>query len=207
MSVQLQFMAPSPGVTGVFQLKTPFTTLPRERCECIALRKLSEYIAENQDPWAEIYEPAGLQKSEYETDLARNLEIAVLVTTRGYRIQVPVSYVEGYPIQDGVPYHGVGIFMKLPPMPVQQNLDFLVNSMKEVIKSQAGVDATHEMVETTAVQMVDVNKHLTEQASRKVVIGSDTTFASQVSRLQNDLLDAQGKIRQLEDYIIQNLTP
>ena len=207
MSVRLQYPTPSPGVAGVFKLKTPFTTLPRERCECIAVRKLSEYIANNEDPWTDVYQPAGLEQSEYEADLARDLEIVTLITAKGYRILVPVSYVEAYPIQDGIPYRGVGIYFALPPMPVQQNLDFLATSMKEVVKSQVGVTCTSEFVETTAIQMVTVDQHLTEQTNRKVVIGTDSTFAAQVSRLQNDLLDAQGKIRQLELYIMQNLGP
>lgn len=202
MAIRFVFPTPPVGTEGVFELQTPFTTLPNERFKCIANRRISDYISKNEDPWKDIYKAHGLTESEYEDDAKDDLEITTLVNGGGFTVEVPVRFILSYPIKDGVAYRRLGYYITLPPTPVSKDLTFYTNALKELTKSKLGVDCEITEQEASYTAAIPPNAHLIEDAKRKIVIGSNVTDYARIKVLENALAEAQGKIQQLEAFII-----
>lgn len=200
----IRFISPTPliGSTGVFELNTPFTTLPNERCQCVAIRRISSWISNNDDPWTEVYQPAKLSEAEYEDAKAIDLELVTLINDRGMRIVVPATYILKYPVQDGVPYRRMGIHIALPPMPEAQSLDFLEVALRETVMAMAGVRSDTRQIQTSAVQMISPDQHELVSMERDAAIGANVTDYAKNQKLMADLEAARGKIQQLEAYIL-----
>lgn len=202
MAIRFAYPAPPVGTQGIFELQNPFTTLPRERFICKANRRISDYISKNEDVWVDIYQANGLTENEYEDDRSRDLEIITLVNDGGFTLQVPVRFILSYPIQDGIPYRAIGFYVKLPPMPVGKDYGFYETALKDVTMAKLGVDCEIETQEASYTASIPPDAHLIEQAKRELAIGSNVSDFARIKELENDLQSAQGKIKQLEAYII-----
>lgn len=203
---QPRFHYPTPlvGSYGVFELSQPFETLPGELFQCVAVRRISAWIMNNDDPWDEVYLPKGLTEQEYEEHREIDLELVTLVNDRGFRVVVPANYVLKFPVQDGVPYRGVGIHVALPAFPIEQDLTFLTDAIKELVQAKAGVECETELIETSSVQMLDPIADEAETEKRQMAIGMNGSDYAKNQQLLQDLETARGKIQMLEAYILAN---
>ena len=114
-----EFVMPTVGSSGYFQLRAPFDKLilPNERYTCQALRRISDYLANNETPYEDIYEANGASRDDYDKDRTTDGYIVSLQAAIGHWVYVPVRYIAGYPVVNGVPYHSLTLTLALPPMP------------------------------------------------------------------------------------------
>lgn len=198
---------PTIGASGYYQLRVPMDALmvPNARYTCKAIRKLSDYIANNEDPKKDIYLAYSLPEAEYDQDIAVDMSIVSLQSDQGHWLYVPARYLIDQPVTNGIPYRAITIAASLPSMPVDRDLTFLQNEVSNLIMDSLGVVPEVGFVETSRVVLVSREKHDLVQTERNVVSGGRVTDRS---RYQNLLIQHQAaldKITALEDYIKTHL--
>jgi hypothetical protein len=197
---------PTVGSSGYFELRTPFdqVILPNERYTCQAIRKLSDYLANNEDPKVEIYDANTISEAEYDQDVQDDMYIVSLQGETGQWVYVPARYVVKYPIVNGIPYRSMMVGVSLPPLPADKDLSYLSTDITNLIKDSLGVDVQIDLMETSMVILVDKARHDLEQAQRDALANGRTTDRSRYVSTQAQLDEALFKIQQLEGYIVAN---
>lgn len=197
---------PPIGAEGVYSLAAPFTTLPKERFKCVDVRRISGYIANNEDPYELVYAPKNLARSIYEEDLKRDLEIVTLLSDRAMRILVPANYIQAYPAQDGISYLRVGLTVHMPPIPLAEaELEPLITRMKEVVESTMGFTSPQvSRFVVKGVSKIPAVDHDTAKAIRDAVIAGRTTDYARSIQLEAALAEANAKVAELEAFILAN---
>lgn len=198
------YVVPSVGTSGLFELKAPFETLmlANNQYTCKSVRTLSEMIANNEDPLALIYRPVELTEDEFKADLALDMRILSLQAGIGHWVHVPVSYVTRYPDTNGVPYRSVGIAIQLPPIEASRDLGALVEELNLVIRGYIGTDAKVRVADTSYTALVPDDKHQVIQTTRKanaVLQGSTTWHRLRTLQAVHDATVA--RLQALEDYV------
>lgn len=200
---------PPVGAEGVYSLLPPFTTPAKERFRCIGVRRISEYVANNEDPFADVYQPVGLSSSVFDEDAKSDMEIITLLSDRGLRILVPAHRIESYPAQDGISYVRMGVTITFPALPMAEaGLGPLQTRLKDVVTSTLGFDnVIVKPFVRKGVAKIPETDHDTIQTARDVIIAGRTTDYARVVELEAALVEANGKIAQLEAYILANQPP
>lgn len=197
---------PEVGSSGYFNLADPFAglTITNERYVCKAIRKLSDYLANNEKPLEDIYKKVGLTEDQYKEDLAVDMPIVSLQSVKGYWIQIPAKYVLSYPIPDGIVYRMLNVAIGLPAMPVTQPMDHFLNELKGFVTASLGVDANVNMIQASRSVMVPMDKHETTRQARNQVIATGGTYKARHDKLLVKYNALADRVRELEQYIIDH---
>lgn len=200
---------PTIGSSGFFNLRPPFDTLvlPGERYVCQGIRKISDYLANNEDPKADIYVKHQISEEEYAGDAAKDMVIVSLQSEKGHWLFVPARYIIGYPVVNGIPYRSLSIGVALPAMPAYRDLTFLKADITNLIKDSLGVVPVVKLVETSRVVLVPKDKHDLSVSNRTAVSNGRLTDRSRYMKLLVDHQAALDKIAELEAYIKTTLEP
>lgn len=202
----MSMVIPAVGSSGYFQLRTPFDSLilNKERYTCQAVRKLSEYLANNETPLDDIYVANGLTPAQYEEDLQNDVYIVSLQAANGHWVYAPATYVTQFPSVNGIPYRSVMIGVALPPLPADKDLSHVRTAIENLIADVLGVTCQTKVVETSKVVLVDTDKHTQTEAQRTALAagsGTDRSRYMQQLAINNGL---RQKITLLESYIEDN---
>lgn len=200
-------VVPEIGCTGTFELGEPFTSdiLSGQRYTCQALRRISDYIANNEDPYKLVYAPKNLSKDVYEADRAANAIIVSLQAAVGQWVHVPAKYIVSYPAISGVAYRGMAINVALPPVPRDLDTKAVEEAIKEAILMTLGITQTSvKFVETSKPVQISEDKHRTIQTQRKAA-GAGVTKTYMLHRANETIRLLRQQIRALEDYIVARL--
>lgn len=199
----MDVILPTIGSSGYFQLRAPFDAiiLPNERYTCQAVRRISDYLASNEDPKADIYVANNIAEDEFDADVKIDAYIISLQASTGHWVYVPASYVIAHPVVNGIPYRTMMIGVSLPAFPAARDLTFLTTDIKNLVKDAIGVDAVTKLVETSKVILVTKEKHDLTQANRDAEASGRLTDRSRYMATLADLNRALQKIQVLETYI------
>lgn len=199
----MDMILPTIGSSGFFSLRAPFDTviLPNERYTCQAVRKLSDYLANNEKPKEDIYLANSVTEDIYEEDLKANASIVSLQAGTGHWVYVPARFVIQYPVVNGIPYRTMMIGVSLPALPADKDLSFLRASIENLVRDTLGVDSATRVVETSKVVLVDKAKHDLTQSQRDAIAAGVTTDRSRYMDTLTKLNQALQKIQILESYI------
>lgn len=199
----MDMILPTIGSSGFFSLRAPFDTviLPNERYTCQAVRKLSDYLANNEKPKEDIYLANSVTEDIYEEDLKANASIVSLQAGTGHWVYVPARFVIQYPVVNGIPYRTMMIGISLPALPADKDLSFLRASIENLVRDTLGVDSATRVVETSKVVLVDKAKHDLTQSQRDAIAAGVTTDRSRYMDTLTKLNQALQKIQILESYI------
>ena len=191
---------PTIGSSGWYQLRAPLDTLMIDgaRYTCKAIRSISEYLANNEDPATDVY---GLIPDEYATDLAADVQIVSLQADNGHWVYVPARYITTYPNTNGVPYRSVMIGISLPSLPADRDLSFLTSDLGDLVTDALGVIPVIKLVETSRVTLVDREVGVQLQAERTAISAGRITDRSRYMSLLMEHAAALTKIKELEQYI------
>lgn len=196
------------GSSGFYELAAPFDVEVVDKIEytCKAIRRISDYLANNEDPKASIYDAYEIDEAVYEEDLSKDTYIVSLQSRKGHWLYVPSRYILSYPSVNGVPYRSVMLGVSLPPLPVSQDLTAILSDIKDLVENSLGVSVAVRQVETSMNVLVDYSVHEATQQERNIHIeGRSTLYARNVAlREENDLLIQ--KVASLENYIKSNFT-
>lgn len=199
-------IVPTVGSSGYFQLKVPFDSLilNKEHYTCQAVRKISDYLANNETPLDDIYLANGLTEVQYSQDLEDDVYIVSLQANTGHWVYVPSAYITQFPSVNGIPYRSVMIGVALPPIPADKDISNVTASITNLITDTLGVACQIKIVETSKVVLVDSDQHtLTESQRQAAAAGSGTDRSRYTEQLTINAALRQ-KISILESYIEEN---
>lgn len=202
----MDMVIPSVGSSGYFELRAPFDTkmLANELYTCQAVRKLSDYLANNETPFTDIYEPVGLTQSQYDEDLEKDVYVVSLQAETGHWVYVPANYLVKLPAVNGIPYRTMMIGVSLPALPADKDLSHLETAIRNLVMDTIGVASVTKVVETSRVSLVDRATHIVKQAQRDANIVSANTDTSRLVVANIKLTQALQKITHLEAHILAN---
>lgn len=202
----MDMVIPSVGSSGYFELRAPFDSkmLSNELYTCQAVRKLSDYLANNEDPFTDIYQAAGLTQSVFDAELTKDVFIVSLQAETGHWVYVPATYLVKLPVVNGIPYRTMMIGVSLPALPADKDLSHLETAIRNLVMDTIGVDSVTKVVETSRVSLVDRATHTVKQAQRDALIVSANTDSGRARIANAKLTQALLKISHLEAHIIAN---
>ena len=194
---------PTVGSKGVYKLAAPFDQLMAvgEYYICKSVRKISEILANNDDPEKLVYTRYGLDQEIYTQHKTEDMEIVYLQSEKGHWLYVPASFIQEFPDPNGVIYRAVGISVLLPAIPVSYQLDQLKTEITGVVKDITGLRCTIKQTFTSRQLAVPVDKHEATQQTRAIERALSPDIYSRYRKLQleNDILVA--KVQALEQHI------
>lgn len=200
---------PVVGSSGFYELAPPFNALVVDKIEytCQAVRRINDYLANNEPVKEDIYTKQGLDDTVWEADVAANAYIVSLQSRTGHWLYVPYRYILGYPSVNGVPYRSMILSVSLPSLPLNQDLTAVLADVKDLVQSSLGVTVNTKLVETSKAVLVPYDKHVIKQQQRATAAqGQVTMYAQNVAlRRENDALIA--KLNELETYLKTLLAP
>ncbi len=200
------YITPTVGSGGFFELATPFDNLmaPGERYICKAVRKLSQYYANNEDPKTDIYDKYALGDDVFDSHKVQDITVASLQSEKGHWLYVPVSYILKFPDPNGIPYRAVSLVVALPAIPVNSELGYVEDAIKAILTEYMGVDTAIKRVETSRVVLVSTDKHRDTQTLRNAKITANGTDRGKYKKVLQDYNQALVRIAELERYIVDN---
>lgn len=204
-----QGILPVVGSAGFYNLASPFDVAAEHNVEytCIALRRISDYLANNEDVKKDVYDKHQLPSDIWDEAIATDTYIVSLRSSSGHMLYVPSRYILSYPSVNGVPYRTVMIGISLPPMPADQDLAAVLTEVKDSVDTLLGVSSVVKTVETSKVTLVQHERHLENQQKRAALTnGRSTTYARLLSS-EKENAKLRDKVAELEAYIKAHYVP
>lgn len=200
------FIIPTIGTSGFFQLREPFATLidGTVRYTCQAIRRISDYVANNEQVKEDIYDKYGLGDDVWLEDMKADALILSLQGETGHWLYVPVRYNISYPNTNGIPYRSIAIGLNLPAMPANRDYADVLTALQNVIHDMLGVESKPKIIETSKVSLIDSAVHEQKKAERDMVRANAATDRSNYMKAVQDLAQANDKIAELENHILNN---
>lgn len=197
-------ITPPIGMRGIFILAAPFDVKVDAGIEytCQAIRRISDYLAENEDPKALVYTANGIE-DQYEQDAKENSYIVSLQSRKGHGLRVPVKYILSFPSGSGVPYRSIAIVTSLPSLPLDQSLEEIESEIKSLVEGRLGVTVAMRQVETSQTVLVDDDIHTQKTVERGQRKTHQSLYQENVAlkRQVTELLERQAS---LEQYILDH---
>lgn len=202
----INYVMPVLGATGLFVLKPPFNTMmPAEVVyTCESVRTIKDCIANNQDIFTEIYEPAQLGDEVYQEAIHNEIPIVSLRAEDGQWIYVPADYIETYPVVDGVMYRQMMIGVSTPLIDSSVDMEDLKIRVGQLVHDFIGRECQVDLMEISTPIMLSQSAHAAEKAIRDANIQRSPP-AEKTIRDQQVLIDSQAThIHDLEQWIGNN---
>ena len=194
---------PVVGSSGFYEFASPFDTVAVNNIEytCKAVRRISDYLAVNEDVEKNVYKVNNLPSEVWDEDSKSDAYIVSLQSKTGHWVYLPYRYILSYPSVNGVQYRSLMIGVSLPSMPANQDLTAVEADVKDLVESSLGVTVAVKHVETSRIVLVPFETHQTKEQERNSIRATQSTNAAKIIKLrsENDMLLA--KIKELEAYI------
>jgi hypothetical protein len=202
------YVIPSVGSSGTYVFTAPFSALalPDDEYTCRAVRKLSDYVANNEDAYTNVYVAAGLTQTDYQNDLAVDMPIASLQSQIGHWLYVPVRFIQSLPQSSGIAYQNKVLAVNIGAVPVDLDLTFLITAISNVVIDNFGITPQIQQVVTSKTSIIPYATDAQVQNARKGRITNSTTDTAALKALQIQYNNAIEKIQALETYILNNKT-
>lgn len=199
-------MVPNIGNEGVFTFKPPFNTLSlhNEVYTCQGLDTVSNLTQLGIDVYKSIYEPNGISNDDFKLDLKNETLIVTLVDSSNFRVRVPDSYIVGMGVMDGVIYRQLAIAISIGQIPINLELDLLLEELKKITFSLIGVDPEVKLAELSKNVLVSMDEHerLKKIKENRKTMNENSVLT--VIRLENEKIELLEKIKLLERVILEN---
>lgn len=161
-------LVPPINARGKFTVQPPFDNLLSEFKEytVTAIRSLQELEDSNENPLANIYTALSLTENDYNNDLNANVPIVVLRDTSDSYVYIPANKIIGIPAVSGYKYQEKVLGISLGAIPIDENLNSIINDITDIIKDNLGVITNIKIVDSSAVILIDETEHKTYLTKR-----------------------------------------
>lgn len=190
---------------GAINLKAPYTSAVAANTPytVASIRTLKDIAISGQDPYELYYEPAGVSRADYASDLERGVVILTLLPLSGDPVYVPNSYLDKAPDASGIPYYTVLVGVNLGVLPASMSLAYFMNAVKELAHDLIGVnDAPVQSSVVSNALLLPLEDANTIEAARKAVMATVVTDRAKLQASEAARQKAEAKVRELENYII-----
>lgn len=204
-------ITPQMGARGIYTLKAPWNAdlLTNTQYTCVAIRNLTEIVANGGDPFTDYYATHNLDQSIYNTDVQNGVSMISLQASDNSIVMVPTSYIAAFPDGGGVPYRVVLLSVPLGSIPDSLDLSAISAKVASDVQDIIGVTCTVRPVVVSNVLLLNTADAAAAETARQANITNSTTDYALYQQSQADLVAAQQKISELEGYILtlQGATP
>lgn len=192
------------GSGGSYTFAAPFESAGVNNVEyvCKEIRRISGYLANNEDIKESIYTANGVDDAIYEEDVLADAFIVSLQSLSGHWLYIPARFILTYPSTNGIPYRSVMISAALPSIPLNKDLTILTSEIADTIAAYIGVQPQVRIVETSKVTQMSSEDHLAITQRRAAASAGVTTLTAKNHALQEENATLVQKIKALEDYIV-----
>lgn len=192
------------GSAGSYSFASPFEIAGVNNVEyvCKEIRRISGYLANNEDIKQDIYVANSVSDAIYDEDVLSDAYIVSLQSLSGHWLRIPARFILSYPSTNGVPYRSVMISAALPSIPVSKDLTVLTSEISDIIAAAIGVPPQVRVIETSKVVQLSSEDHLATVQRRAAATLGVTTLTAKNHVLQEENALLIQKIKALEDYII-----
>ena len=197
------YIIPTVGMRGKFSLSPPLDQLclPGEEYTCQAVRRLADYIGNNEDPLNDIYLLYELTEADFKRDMLEDMFIASLQSQSGHWVYVPVRYIQTFPDPGGVPYRTLMMGVNLGPQPNEDDFLHLQQEVTDLVIRYVGVVPKIKMVQTSKTVLVPREKHDEIVAVRNSKKTTALTDGSKYREVYLKYERALAQVKALENYI------
>lgn len=202
-----ELIIPSVGSQGYYSVIAPFDTIiiPNVLYTCQAVRRLNDYLANNENPKEKIYNRYQLGDDAYNQDLKNDMFIVSLQAGTGVWVYIPARYISSYPISNGVRYHDMMIGVNLGSVPVDMDLSPVKTAVINTVHDMLGITPTVAEVEISKTIIVTHDKHAEIMQARLGHVELFLSDRGKADKAQVDIESLQNKIAQLETFIKANI--
>lgn len=188
--------------TGQWSVNSPFQVVEAGVYTCKAIRSFDEIRAAGVDPYSTYYEPLGLTRQDYETDVTNLANIVTLMSDAHPMVHVPDTYIASYPDLTTVPYRHIVLSLSLGAVPDSLVLDNTKTQIKELVASTLGIDGEVKLHQVGYVDKgFDQGTHETLEANRLSRIEETRTDYARVLEQQAEL----ERLREQNETLVQIL--
>lgn len=193
------------GASGFFSFASPIDTiaLPGVEYTCQAVRRISDYTANNEDPKEIAYKPYGIEDTVYEEDVKENAYIVSLQSAKGHWLYIPYRFILSYPSGDGHVYRSVMLTFSLPSLPREQDISGTINDVIDLLRGQLGVSTISKIVETSLPTLISDDDHILKQTERNAA-KTRLSQAAELHRLTMMVTQLSEENQMLKAYLKQN---
>lgn len=189
-------ITPQIGMEGYWQLMAPWAALlhPTTIYRCTAVRSISELVQSQIDPFTTFYQPNGLDITVYNSDVAQDVRMVTLLGTDGHVLYVPTTYINTYPLVDGVKYVVRGLTVELSALPINTDLTALKQKISDMVKAFTGAPGTVHELALSKPTVIDYPTAANLEATRQANITANETDYAAVLRLTAQLAAVQTQL-------------
>jgi hypothetical protein len=201
-------LIPPVGTSGIYKLASPFSTQLQQNMSyrCDAVRRISDYIEADIDPYTELYVPNNISKAQYDQDLLNQVCIISLVSAAGHWVYVPSTYIIAYPDLNGVPYTVIVVGLEIGAVPNYRDLSGFKRALADLTRDTIGVTPTIREVVISAEQKLSQADHDALENSRNMLITNSQTDRARLLAAQTELAALRQQYAQLEAFVQSNMT-
>lgn len=174
---------PTVGSRGLWELKTPFQSyLPlNTTLECTAVTNYGQLFSMGIDPYTTYYQKHEISKEDYQKHSDDGGRIIFLRTDAGQVYSFPLHYLVSYPIGTGVNYCSLGIGLRLGALPVNTNVEPLIQKLEELVDYTLGINVQAETMALSEIIIVDNTSHDRLEKARKQRMKDNKSTISQLA--------------------------
>lgn len=196
---------PPIGTKGLFRFSTPFDNINKisstEELSVVGVRTLKELYDSGEKPKQAIYLTQNLTEKEYEDDLINNVPTIVFKRTNGDYIYIPSNRILSLPDVTGYRYRGMILAINLGSLPIDFNLDTLIDNATALVYDTIGIKATGQALPSGVVTLVTKD----DNDGFLSLIGNRATVTKSYKTLWNEQVVINAKqtqiIKDLEEHI------
>lgn len=206
----VSYVIPTVGMSGYYKLLAPFdqTIEPNSIYTCQAVRSITDLLSTNEEPLNTIYLKNGLTKEEYETDVAERMLIVTLQGGFGEWVQIPVKYIQTYPLASGVLYHRLGIAVGLGMVPVNMDVTMVGRAIEEAVYGVLAVTPSIKPIQLSKPTLLTEDQHAEIEANRTGILELKPSLQKQLDDKTAECERLRNVIKNLEQFILShNLQP
>lgn len=195
---------PKVGTRGLWKTEDGFSLPVDVPLECVAVRSADDLYFQGTDLFAEIYQPAGLDRARYEADLERELYILTLHSNTGKRYYVPNTTLVKFPDTNAVEYKRLVVSVDLGQLPNDVAVDHVVADMQQRAGDLVGTVTEAKLHTLDLSGVITQEEHEQLEAARLANIEQSDTLLSKNIRLteENDAL--RERLRVYEQIFIDS---
>jgi hypothetical protein len=155
----MEQLIPSIGMIGRWTLRPPLENylLKDVVYTCRAIRSISNYVVNNENPNKIVYDVLGLSDAIYNADFLENVYIASLQSENGTWVHIPCTYIAKYPDNTGVLHQSLMVGIALKTMPKNIDLSAFISKITSAAFDILGVVPETKVVPIDDVIMLDTN--------------------------------------------------
>lgn len=197
---------PSLGMTGLFELREPYSTRinPTAQYQCVAIESLTNAVNSGSDPRQNVYFANLDSEENYLLDLQKDVYLITISTGVGNQIIFPSSALLSVPNGEGVIYRNTVLCVALSAVHELMDLSALQQQISDMVYTSLGVSSTTLTTTIGSPTILTTEQHEAVMSARLAVSTRKDSALYRNVQLQSENEKLTQQVALLEKYILDN---